>query len=114
MGKRGNNEGTITKRIDGRWEARMSLGNGKRKAFYGKTRKEVAGKLTKALRDQQQHLPIVSEQDTVAAFLASWLEDVAKPSLRARTFESYVMIVNHHLIPALGKHRLAALTPQDV
>lgn len=114
MGKRGNNEGTITKRADGRWEARISLDNGKRKSFYGKTRKEVAAKLTKALRDQQQHLPIVSERVTMAAFLTRWLDDVAHPSLRARTFESYAMIINHHLIPTLGKRRLATLTPQDV
>lgn len=26
MGKRGNNEGSITKRPDGRWEARTALG----------------------------------------------------------------------------------------
>src|SRR5579875_3364738 len=114
MGKRGNNEGTITRRADGRWEARMSLDNGKRKSFYGKTRKEVACKLTKAMRDHQQHLPIISERETVATFLSRWLQDVAQPSLRARTFESYAMIVNHHLIPKLGKRRLATLTPQDV
>jgi hypothetical protein len=36
--KRGNNEGSITKRPDGRWEARIGLADGRRKSFYGKTR----------------------------------------------------------------------------
>ena len=41
--KQGNNEGTITRRKDGRWEARISLGRDatgklKRVTLYGKTR----------------------------------------------------------------------------
>src|SRR5262245_56753513 len=40
--KRGNNEGSITRRKDGRWEARISLGRDttgkvKRMTLYGKT-----------------------------------------------------------------------------
>ena len=45
MGKRGNKEGSIHKRADGRWVGVLHLGyaNGKRqrKSFYGKTRHEV-------------------------------------------------------------------------
>src|SRR5215813_10825400 len=58
--KRGNNEGSITRRPDGRWMAQVSIGRDpatgkpKRATFYGKTRQEVADKLTKALRDRQQ------------------------------------------------------------
>ena len=44
---RGNNEGMIRKRSDERWEARISLPDGTRKSFYGKTRQEVQGKLHK-------------------------------------------------------------------
>ncbi len=41
-GKRGNNEGSISHRSDGRWMARMTLDDGTRKTFYGKTRQEVS------------------------------------------------------------------------
>lgn len=47
--KRGNNEGSITKRSDGRWMARVTVGRDpetgklKRVSFYGKTREAVAG-----------------------------------------------------------------------
>jgi len=63
MNKRGQNEGSIYKRDDGRWVAVLNLGyidgKRKRKSFYGDTRKEVQEKLTAALRDQQQNIPIV-------------------------------------------------------
>ena len=49
--------------------ARLTLPDGKRKAFYGKTRKEVQQKLAAALRDQHQGLPIVSERQTGEQFL---------------------------------------------
>lgn len=112
--KRGNNEGTITQRRDGRYESRITLDGGKRKCFYGKTRAEVAEKLTKALRDLQQGITPAPERETVGTFLARWLADVARPSLRPLTYKSYALIVNHHLIPVLGKVRLARLAPADV
>jgi hypothetical protein len=49
--RRGKGEGSITQRPDGRWVARVDLGwqEGKRrrKAVYGRTRREVADKLTR-------------------------------------------------------------------
>ena len=50
-GHRGNNEGTIFQRTDGRWCGMVTVGyktNGKpvRKSIYGKSRQEVAKKVT--------------------------------------------------------------------
>ncbi|MGH2603508.1 MAG: hypothetical protein ACRDJ9_29505, partial [Dehalococcoidia bacterium] len=52
--KRGHGEGTIGQRKDGRWEARITLPDGKRRAIYGKTRRQVADKLVAELRDVQR------------------------------------------------------------
>lgn len=58
--KRGNNEGSITKRSDGRWMARVTVGRDpetgqlKRVSFYGKTRQEVADAMSKALSDKSR------------------------------------------------------------
>ncbi len=102
MAKRGQNEGSIFKRGDGRWAATVSLGyrNGKRwrKSFYGETRREVQEKLTSALGAAQQGMPVAPERQTVAQFLASWLEDSVKPSVRTLTYERY-----EQLIPACIK-----------
>src|SRR5215217_9760504 len=57
--KRGNGEVSITKRKDGRWEARYTIHTSagpKRRTLYGRTRQEVAGKLAHALSDRAQGL----------------------------------------------------------
>lgn len=114
MAKRGNLEGSISKRDDGRWMARMSLPGGKRKYFYGDTRAEVAQKLAAATRDRDKGLPIMGERLTLAQHLDQWLETSVKPSVRPRTYAGYEAHVRIHLGPALGKVALTKLTPQHV
>ena len=56
MGKRGNGEGTISRRKNGGWTAQYYVYTAegrKRKTIYGKTRKEVAKKLAKTLSDRE-------------------------------------------------------------
>jgi hypothetical protein len=112
-GKRGNNEGSITHLADGRWQARITLDDGKRKAFYGRTRAEAAAKLNAALRDRDRGLPIVAEKQTVEQYLVSWL-DTMQPVIRPRTWKRYQELLTLHAIPALGKTRLARLSAQQV
>lgn len=121
--QRGHGEGTITHRSDGRWVAAVSLGwttgpdgksKRKRKYLYGATRREVAEKLKVVLREQQQGLPVATERQTMAQFLDKWLADVVKPSVRPKTYASYAQIVRIHLTPALGRHQLSKLTPDQV
>ena len=57
MKKRGNGEGTIFKRKDGRWCARYTVGTVeglKRRNVYGETRREVAKKLGEALDESHR------------------------------------------------------------
>ena len=112
--KRGNGEGSIYERAPGQWRAALTLDSGKRKVLCGRTRQEVAQKLSAALVARGQGLPVTVERQTLGCFLERWLEEAAKPTLRLRTFESYAMIVRRHLVPALGRRQLAQLTPQDV
>ena len=111
--KRGQGEGTIYKRKDGRWAAAINLGyqNGKlkRKTFYGGTREQVKNKLVAALSDQQKGLPVLTERQTLAQFLEKWLADVAQPSIRPKTYRFYSDHIRLHIIPALGKKRLENL-----
>ncbi len=111
--KRGNNEGTIYQRKDGRWEAALTIGLGKRKSLYGSTRQEVARKLSAALRDDDRGLPQSNDRITVDQFLSSWLAAV-KPSVRPKTQVSYQQIVRDYLNPELGRIRLSQLGPTDV
>jgi len=104
MAKRGHNEGSLYQREkDGRWVARVHLGykSGKRDRMYiyGKTRKEVAEKLKKALATQQQELPVAPERLTVGRFLERWLEASVRPSVKAKTYEGYESIVRVRVVP---------------
>lgn len=112
--KRGNSEGSIYQRADGRWVAALSLPGGRRKHLYGKSRREVADKLTRAAAMRDKGMPLLDETVTVSAFLRQWLDDVVQPNARPRTLDSYRMHVRLHLEPAIGKIRLARLTPADV
>src|ERR671918_187492 len=69
MGRRGNGEGGISRRKDGLYMARYTVQTAtgaKRKAVYGKTRKEAAEKLTKALADRDMGLVFEGENKTLA------------------------------------------------
>jgi integrase len=112
-GKRGNNEGSISKRADGRWMARLTLRDGTRKTFYAKTRQEAARLLASALRDFDKGLPIVGEKQTVAQYLTTWLVTI-KPTLRESAWARYEELSRLHIIPTLGALVLSRLTAQHL
>lgn len=114
MAKRANGEGSVFQRAtDGRWESRLFLPNGKRKFFYGRTRQEVAKKLTAALKARDDGLPIPSVVQTIEQYLSAWLK-VIEPRLRPRSYIRYQDAVRLHLVPTLGKISLAKLTAQHL
>jgi integrase len=112
-GKRANGEGTIYKRADGRYEAKVTLPDGTRKSYFRKTRVEASAALTKALRDLAQGLPVVAEKQTVGEYLTRWLESAAH-GLAPRTVIRYRAHITQSLIPAFGRIRLAKLTAQPI
>lgn len=114
--RRGRGEGSITLLPDGRYQGRLDLGyvSGKRrrKAVYGKTRREVQHQLVKLRRDLQQGIPSADERQTVAQFLTRWLEDAARHTIRPSTYDGYANLVRRHIAPEIGRMPLAKLTPQ--
>src|SRR5271167_2690552 len=98
--KRNRGEGSIFQRNDGRWCAQLDLGweGGKRrrKYVYGATAQEVQDQLLKARSDRAVGLPVALERQTVEQFLANWLENSVKPSVRPRTYVSYEQVVRSY------------------
>src|SRR5258708_23805643 len=114
-GKRGNNEGSIYfQESRQRWAGAVTLEGGKRKVVYGKTRQEVAKKLTKALERKDQGLPFVPERLTVGAWLDYWMAEIVKPEREPTTYAMYEIMVRKHIKPYLGTLRLAKLQPEHV
>jgi integrase len=117
MGKRGNGEGSIWRRKSGGWCAQYTVYTSegrKRRTLYGKTRQEVAAKLSKALADREGGLTFDAGAMTVGEYLARWLSHSVRDTVSQKTYERYESIVRVHLSPALGRIRLKALTSDHV
>ena len=51
---------------------------------------------------------------TLGEFLNRWVEDSIKDSVKPITYENYSMLTRHHLIPALGRNKIKALTSDHI
>jgi hypothetical protein len=116
--KRGQNEGSIFKRCDGRRCAVVNLGwesgRRKRKYLYGATEKEVQTALLAARNDLRRGLPVAFERQAMKQFMESWLEVSVKPAVRPLTHEQYSQHVRLYLVPAFKETQLTKLTPQQI
>jgi integrase len=110
--RRGRGEGSIYRCKDGRWVGQYEVG-GKRRYVYGKTRKEVASKLTKAVADGNEGLIFDSDHLTVAQYLDRWLYSI-RGTVRESTWVRHEINVRVHVKPALGRVRLGKLNPLQV
>jgi len=120
MSRRGNNEGSVFKRKDGRWCAIVTAGyspeTGKpiRAYYYGTTRAGVVAKRDEALNNVKLGTYVKPTKETVEAWLKTWLNTYIAPSVRPKTWEGYESIIRVHLVPALGQIDLRALQTSQV
>ena len=87
MGKRGNGEGSISRRKNGGWCAQYVVYTSegrKRRTLYGKTRKEVAAKLSKSLADREVGLVFDAGPLTVGDYLDRWLSHSVRGRVRLK------------------------------
>ncbi len=117
MGRRGNGEGTITRRKDGRWEARyyvQTVNGVKRKVLYGKTRAEVSDKLVKAQSDRIDGIAYDDENMTLGEYIEAWFKGSVFGSVRQSTYDRDTNLVNNHIKPILGGVKLKKLNAAQV
>jgi integrase len=115
--KRGNGEGSISRRKNGGWIAQYSvytLEGRKRKTIYGRTRAEVSEKLIKAMADRDGGIVYETGKLTVGDYLDRWLRDSVKGTVKETTYANYSYITRVHISPALGRVKLKNLTPAHV
>src|SRR5918994_7476767 len=115
--RRGNGEGSITRRKDGLYMARYWVETPKgpkRRTIYGRKREEVADKLARALAERADGIVYDDENLTVAEYLDSWLKGSVRGSVRQSTFDRYEIAVRVHIKPTLGRLKLKKLTPAHV
>ena len=112
--KRANGEGTISKRKNGTWEGKYTVGrdakgNLIRKTIYGKTQKEVAQKITALTNDLNTGLYIAPEKTTVAQWLDIWHADYLG-GVKESTATQYKYHIEFNIKPYLGHIQLQKLT----
>lgn len=117
--RRGNGEGSIFQRADGRWVAKIAVGydnSGKRlrKTVYGHTKKEVQDELTKLLHRKSTGALAATSRVSVGQYLERWLNDVVRLTVRPSTHRRYAELIATHVTPRLGGVRLHRLTAGDV
>jgi integrase len=120
MGTRaGNQRSSIFEGNDGRWYGFVTMGtrpdgSPDRRKRGAATRAEVTRKVAalEKLRANENALPAGQSQR-----LETWLNDWLKATalrVRPSSLSGYVVDVQRHIIPAIGKHRLARLEPEHV
>ncbi len=111
--RRGNGEGSIRQRTDGRWQGRVMIA-GRTHEVYGKTRREVQGKLQELRVNASKGIVPVTDQYTLADFAARWLADVARHNVRPATYRNYSDLMRLYVLPSLGAVKLTKLRPEHL
>jgi len=118
---RGNGEGSIYphkkggKKVGYRAAYFVHTADGpKRRYVSGKSREDVAAKLTEALGQRASGLIFDAGTLTVGEYLERWLKDSVKGTVRHGTYEVHRHMIEPHLIPALGRLKLKDLNPVHV
>ncbi len=118
--RRGNGEGSIRKRSDGRWEGRYTAGRdpdtGKviYKNVLGKSQTEVKEKLKAAIKENTLVDVVKNDQYTVGQWLDIWFENYAKLKVRPSSHQTYHGYIKNHIKPFIGDLPLKKLTSLEL
>lgn len=117
--RRGNNEGSIYQREDGRWCGSVMVGydndgKAKRKYYYGRTRAEVTLKLTQDLAIILTNGRTVVQNDDLETLMSQWLHLFKKAEVSPRTYERCLNNAKLHIYPQIGKKHLDEITNNTI
>ena len=122
MARRAKGEGTIRKRVDGRWEGWFAIGkdeNGKtkRKSVTAKTKAECQEKLIKAQEqyDEEQkilssHTYLTDSNPTLETWYDIWINTFCKGVIKDYTVVGYSSRFKLYILPEFGKMKLSEIS----
>ncbi|MHA3700759.1 tyrosine-type recombinase/integrase [Jatrophihabitans sp. YIM 134969] len=115
-----NGRSSIYKDGDGGWHGRVTMGvrsDGRvdRRHLRGKTKAEVATKV----RELEKHREAGTKTEagrapTLETWLRRWLDTIARPRIKPKSYASYESDLRAHLIPHLGGHRIDRLQTEHI
>ena len=111
--------GTVRKRTDGRWEARVVIGyddsgNPKTKNVLAKTKRECLEKLKKLQEEVTPPIRKCTPEMEFGSWIDFWDQTYCKPKIRESTQVDYEERIYKHIIPEIGKIPLNELTQNDL
>lgn len=117
--RRGNNEGSIFQRANGQWVGQVFTGYGddgkpQRKTIYGKTRAEVAVKMSGHVNDVYKHGYTNTSADTLETIMRHWMMIYKRLQVSSRTFEKNMAYCRLYIFPELGRFMIKDITPDVV
>ena len=117
--RRPQGDGTIRKRSDGRWEARIIIGHKNDgspmyKSAFAKTQKSALKQLHQLL-DLYRDVDLTEEcRMTLGEWLDKWMDEYMMFTLRESTLESYGCLIRNQVKPFIGNKPLSSLTTSEM
>lgn len=112
MARRGNNEGSIFKKANGKWRTQVSV-EGKRLSHSAGSREECLDWLRRTQTQIDQGLTFQSRNLIVGEYLDDWMA-VKKNTLRARSVDQYTKLITLYIKPILGRLKIKDISLQTV
>ena len=117
--RRPQGDGTIRKRSDGRWEARIIIGHKNDsspmyKSAFAKTQKSALKQLHQLL-DLYRDVDLTEEcRMTLGEWMDKWLDEYMIFTVRESTLDSYRCLVNNQVKRFIGDKQLSSLTTAEI
>lgn len=116
--RRGNGEGSITRRKDGRYQIQFEVervnGSRNRVVQYARTMREAQEKLRVLRQRNADGRALTESRQLLSIFMAAWLDDVVRFNVCPSTHKLKQSLATHHIIPALGHIPIGRIQPSDV
>lgn len=117
--RRPQGDGTIRKRSDGRWEARIIIGHKNDgspmyKSAFTKTQKSALKQLHQLI-DLYRDVDLTEDcRMTLGEWLDKWLDEYMIFTIRESTLDSYRAMVKNQVKPFIGSKQISSLTTADM
>jgi integrase len=109
---RGRNEGSLSKRPNGKWRAQISI-MGKRISYGSQKKEECQTWLHKMQTKVSEGQNFDGSRQTVSEFMSTWLAG-AKLSMRFTTWRQYQGLAKNYILPGIGKIKIMELRPDHL
>ena len=117
--RRPQGDGTIRKRSDGRWEARIIIGHKNDgspmyKSAFAKTQKSALKQLHQLL-DLYRDVDLTEEcRMTLGEWMDKWMDEYMIFTIKENTIKGNRSQIDHQIKPFIGHKQLASLTTADI